>query len=53
MKNLKKIKRDNLKNIKGGLIKMENCVTIYGCPPNTKECYWRNSGGGGGDVYCV
>ncbi|WP_326982257.1 hypothetical protein VUJ46_18960 [Chryseobacterium sp. MYb264] len=53
MKNLKKISRENLKTVQGGSIKKESCVEIYGCPSGTKTCYWRNSGGGGGDVICV
>lgn len=54
MKNLKKISRENLKQVKAGLIKKEGCVELYGCPPETKTCYWRNpGGGGGGDVICV
>ncbi|SFN84425.1 hypothetical protein SAMN05421594_4435 [Chryseobacterium oleae] len=51
MKNLKKISRENLKQVKGGLVKLENCVVLYGCPANTKTCYWK-SAGGGGDVVC-
>ncbi|MEF9477797.1 hypothetical protein OWR28_08905 [Chryseobacterium sp. 1B4] len=32
MKNLKKISRESLKQVKGGLIKKESCVELYGCP---------------------